>query len=86
MVTAWSRRGEMEGRGYLEEVKLIGIDDESDMDLFYNVYLALRGEHGNPLQHYCLDDPTDKGAWQATVHRVTKSRIQLKQLSVHILH
>ena len=50
----------MEGRGYLEEVKLIGIDDESDMDLFYNVYLALRGEHGNPLQHYCLEDLMDR--------------------------
>ena len=56
------------------------------MDLFYNVYLALGGEHSNPLQHYCLENPMDKGAWQATVHRVTKSRIQLKQLSMHILH
>ena len=25
----------------------------------------------------------DRGAWQATVHRVTKSQTQLKQLSVH---
>ena len=39
------------------------------------------GGHGNPLQCSCLENPMDRGAWQATVHRVTKSRTQLKQLS-----
>ena len=24
--------------------------------------------HGNPLQYSCLENPMDKGAWQATVH------------------
>ena len=28
----------------------------------------------NPLQYSCLENPMDKGAWQATVHRVTKSQ------------
>ena len=28
----------------------------------------------NPLQHSCLDNPMDRGAWQATVHGVTKSQ------------
>ena len=23
--------------------------------------------NGNPLQYYCLENPTDRGAWQATV-------------------
>ena len=32
------------------------------------------GEHGNPLQYSCLENPMDRGAWQATVHRVTKSQ------------
>ena len=32
------------------------------------------GGHHNLLQHYCLENPMDRGAWQATVHRVTKSR------------
>ena len=27
-----------------------------------------RGGHGNPLQYSCLENPTDRGAWQATVH------------------
>ena len=31
----------------------------------------------NPLQHSCLDNPMDRGAWQATVHGVTKSRTRL---------
>ena len=29
-------------------------------------------ENGNPLQYSCLGNPTDRGAWQATVHGVTK--------------
>ena len=40
---------------------------------------ALAGKvHGNPLQYSCLENPTDSGAWQATIHRITKSRTQLK--------
>ena len=27
----------------------------------------------NPLQYPCLENPMDRGAWQATVHGVTKS-------------
>ena len=25
--------------------------------------------HGNPLQYACLENPVDRGAWQATVHQ-----------------
>ena len=39
------------------------------------------GGHGNPLQYPCLENPMDRGAWRATVHRVTKSWTPLKQLS-----
>ena len=28
------------------------------------------GGHGNPLEYSCLENRMDKGAWQATVHRV----------------
>ena len=41
------------------------------------------GGHGNPLQYACLENPMDKGAWQVTVPRVTKSQTGLKQLSTH---
>ena len=30
--------------------------------------------NGNPLQYSCLENPKDRGAWWATVHRVAKSR------------
>ena len=29
--------------------------------------------NGNPLQYSCLENPVDRGAWWATVHKVTKS-------------
>ena len=29
--------------------------------------------NGNPLQYSCPENPMDGGAWQATVHGVTKS-------------
>ena len=32
------------------------------------------GGHGNPLQYSCLENPMDRGAWRATVHRVAKSQ------------
>ena len=28
------------------------------------------GWHGNPLQYSCLENPMDRRAWRATVHRV----------------
>ena len=32
------------------------------------------GGHGNPLQYSCLENPMDRGAWQATVRRVSESQ------------
>ena len=37
------------------------------------------GGHGKLLQYSCLEKPMDRGGW----HRVAKSQIQLKQLSMH---
>ena len=33
--------------------------------------------NGTPLQHSCLENPTDRGAWWAEVHGVVKSRTRL---------
>ena len=41
------------------------------------------GRHGNPLQYSCLENPMDREAWQATIHRVRKSQTQLKRLRTH---
>ena len=37
--------------------------------------------HGDPLQYSCLENPMDRGAWWAIVHRVAKSQTRLKQLN-----
>ena len=37
--------------------------------------------NGNPLQYSCLENPMDKGAWQATVHRVAKSQTWLNDFT-----
>ena len=34
--------------------------------------------NGNPLQYSCLENPMDRGAWWATIHRVAKSWTRLK--------
>ena len=48
------------------------------------MYMSISGGgSGSPLQYSCLKNPTDRGAWQATVHRVAKSWTQLKRLSTH---
>ena len=41
---------------------------------FFNLWYMFFGEgNGNPLQYSCLENPMDRGAWWATVHRVAKS-------------
>ena len=32
------------------------------------------GGQGKPLQYFCPENPMDRGAWGATVHRVAQSR------------
>ena len=45
----------------------------------------LEKENSNPLQYSCLENPMDRGAWQATVHRVAKSQTRLSNfISVSI--
>ena len=37
--------------------------------------------NGTPLQHSCLENPMDRGAWWATVHGVAKSRTRLSDFT-----
>ena len=38
--------------------------------------------NGYPLQYSCLENPMDRGAWQATLHRFAKSQTQLTNFNV----
>ena len=42
-----------------------------------------RGGRSNPRQYSCLENPTERGAWQAILHTFAKSQTRLKQLSRH---
>ena len=60
--------------------------DIRDTGLILGLGRSPGGGHGNPLQHSSLENPTYRGAWQATVHTVTESSTQLRRLSMmHIL-
>ena len=41
-------------------------------------------KRGNPFQYSCPENPMDREAWQATVHRVAKNWTQLKWLSMQV--
>ena len=42
--------------------------DIRDAGLIPELGRSLGGGHGNPLQYSCLENPKNRGAWQATVH------------------
>ena len=48
--------------------------DTGDVGLIPGLERSPGGESGNPLQYSCLGNAMDRGARQATVHRVTKSQ------------
>ena len=48
--------------------------DTRDMCLIPGSERSPRQGNGNPLQYSCLGNPTDRGAWQLTVHGITKSQ------------
>ena len=44
-----------------------------DLGLILGLGRSPGGAHGNPLHYSCLENPTDRGDWQATVHGVAES-------------
>ena len=58
--------------------------EESDTteQLHFHFLLSCIGEgNGNPLQYSCLENPMDRGAWQAAVHGVAKTRTRLSDFT-----
>ena len=51
--------------------------DITEMGLIAGLGKSPRVGNGNPLQYSFLGNPMDKGAWQAAVYRVPKSRARL---------
>ena len=50
------------------------VGDVKDMGLIPGLGRSPGGGHGNPLQCSCLENPMERGARQAIVHSVAKSR------------
>ena len=64
--------------------ELYKVSVSMDHTLYQNclVVIILVGEgNGNPLQYSCLENPMDRGAWQAAVHGVTRSRTRLSDFT-----
>ena len=57
--------------------------DSRDMDYIAGSERSPGGGHGNTLQYFCLENPMDREAWRAIVHRVLNSQTWLKWLSTH---
>ena len=55
--------------------------DIRDMGLIPGSGRSPGGGHGDPLQYFCLENPMDRGAWQDTVHGVTKEPDMTEQLN-----
>ena len=47
--------------------------DVRDVGLIPGLRRSPGAGHGNPLQYFCLENPKERGAWQATVYRVARS-------------
>ena len=56
-----------------------------DPDLIPGLGRSPGERNGNPLQYYCLENPMDRGAWQATVHGVAKSQTRLRDFNVNVM-
>ena len=55
--------------------------DVRDVGLIPGLRMSSGGVQGHPLWYSCLENPMDRGAWQAVVHGVTKSQKCLKRPS-----
>ena len=48
---------------------------------FAQTHVHGRERNGNPLQLSCLENPMDRGAWWAAVHRIAQSQTWLKRMA-----
>ena len=69
-------------------VKNLSLIQERDLGYLLDLIPGSRrsfGEgSGNPLQYSYLENPTDRGAWQATVHGVKESNMTERLISTNV--
>ena len=57
------------------------VGDVRDTSSIPGLGRSLGEGNGNPLQDSCLKNPTDRGAWQATVHGIAETRTNCSDLA-----
>ena len=57
--------------------------EAGDLDSVPGLSRSPGGGRGNPLQYSCLENPMDRGAWQATVHGIAKNWTTLNDEAQH---
>ena len=74
--------GESQGRGSLVGCHLWGRTESDTTEATQQQQQLVCGKgNGTPLQYSCLENPMDRGAWQAAVHGVTKSWTRLSDFT-----
>ena len=63
--------------GALLKNLLANVRDTRNVGLIPGSVMTSGAGSGNPHQYFCLGNPMDRGAWQAAVHGVPKSRTWL---------
>ena len=67
---------------YSGKLKLASFHTELTDSLFPPLLTpTVRKGNGNPLQYSCLENPMDRGAWEAAVHGVAKSWTRLSDFT-----
>ena len=64
-----------ESKDFLEAQIVKNLPATGDLGLIAGQGRSPGEGNGNPLQYSCLENPTARGAWQATVHAVTESDV-----------
>ena len=63
------------------DTKSTGNKDRNRQMKLYWTKKAFGEGNGNPLQYSCLENPMERRAWRATIHRIMKGRTWLKWLN-----
>ena len=68
---------------FCQYIKFANISQLQSLRLNYLCCARLSNGEGNgtPLQYSCLENPMDRGAWQAAVHGVAKNRVRLSDFT-----